>query len=308
MGSEGGRRPWRLQRARDVARCRHGRCSRLSGPVQRRVGPRGASGRGGAHHDARLGPVRRDRRSRTRLRAVRHRDVVLRPPRPVRGVRRRRARSAARPDDRSNGAGAAGGRAEPVAARVAAWNRGRQGGPSIRTELVLATRAPSSGSPGDRRPRAGRLAVHQRPLRGGPTAPEVGAGADRRTPRRRCGDRRTAGRPAGRARERGRERAGCRPVRRSRGGRQQAGCRPACGADAARAAPRPAALVRSRTRGRRRIPARARRRGGRGVGRGPGAGTRSRGRARGPGRGRGRGAKTLPMVRRPGTKGPSSIW
>ena len=71
----------RLQRARVVARARHGRRSRLSDPVPRRVGPRGASGRVGAHHHARLDPLRRDRRSRTRLRAVRHRDMVLRPPR-----------------------------------------------------------------------------------------------------------------------------------------------------------------------------------------------------------------------------------
>jgi hypothetical protein len=42
----------RLQRARDDARARDGGRSRLSDPVPRRVGPRGASGRVGAHHHA----------------------------------------------------------------------------------------------------------------------------------------------------------------------------------------------------------------------------------------------------------------
>src|SRR4029453_19334217 len=75
----------RLQWARVVPRARRGGRSRLSGPVPGRIGPRVASGRGGGRHDARLGPLRRDRRPRARVRAVRRRDVVLRAPRPLRG-------------------------------------------------------------------------------------------------------------------------------------------------------------------------------------------------------------------------------
>jgi hypothetical protein len=162
-----------------------------------------------------------------------HRDMVLRPPGPVCRLRRLRARGAARPGDRPHGAGAARGRGEPVAARGAARDRGRDRGPSIQTEVVPAPRARSAGSLGDRRPGAHRRAVRRSGVRPAPAAldPRVRGGrhaCERRPPDRRAATRRvrsvpgTHGRPpaAGvRARARGPKRGGAGGTRARRASR-----------------------------------------------------------------------------------------
>ena len=180
----------RLQRARVVPRARRGGRSRLSDPVPGRVGPRGASGRGGGRHDARLGPLRRDRRPRARVRAVRHRDVVLRAPRPLRGVRPRGARGATRPGDRPHGPGAARGRGGSFAARGAAGDRGRARGDGapVQATVAPAPRAPHLRTAGDRGPGAARRPDRERGPRGrAPAAAEPGIRAHRGRPRRRRG-------------------------------------------------------------------------------------------------------------------------
>ena len=96
---------------------------------------------------------------------------------PVCRLRRRRARGAARPGDRPHGAGAARGRGEPVAARGAARDRGRDRGPSIQTAVVPAPRARSAGSLGDRRPGAHRRAGPTVRFDQLPLLPTPGSGA-----------------------------------------------------------------------------------------------------------------------------------
>ena len=144
-------------------------------------------------------PVRRGRGAGARLRAVRDRDLVLRPPRPVRGVRRRRPGRPAGPRDRPHGSAAAVGRGD--AGRPFGGRRRARG--ARRPVLQARTPVTPTGARGARRLRAGDEADLRR------RAPPRRARAPGGRQRRRSIDRRTAdpadGRPS-------------RPVRRPRGG------------------------------------------------------------------------------------------
>jgi hypothetical protein len=145
----------RLQRARDDARARDGGRSRLSDPVPRRVGPRGASGRVGAHHhaawirfatigDPERGFVQFGTETWCYVRRAPHAGFALAGPRERAGlvIDHMEQVLLAAEESRSRQEGPA-------------LDRGRGDGPSIHAEIASGPRAPGAGSPGDRRRCAG---------------------------------------------------------------------------------------------------------------------------------------------------------